>query len=285
MFIDVHVHVFPPDVTQSIKEYTDKDNFLCQICSSPSHKYATVEELLQEMDKSGIDKAAVSGFASSDQGLCRAMNDYVLEAAANYPDRFLPMAVVSPLDPGMEKEINRTSDLGIRGVGELFPWGQNFPLEGREAGKLASFCTEKNLPLLLHVNENVGHSYPGKGDISVREASEFAVRNPELTIIFAHWGGGLPFYELMPELKKQLKNVYYDTAAGPFLYDKSIYRAAREIGILHKILLGTDYPLISPRRYLRELKESGLEPHEINMVMGENAKAIFFDPQEHIITD
>lgn len=280
MFIDVHVHVFPPHVTERIREYTEKDKFLGQICSSPSHKYATVEDLLQEMDKSGIDKAAVSGFASSDQGLCRKMNDYVLEAARNYPDRFLPMAVVSPLDPGMEKEINRTSDLGIVGVGELFPWGQNFSLEGREAGKLASICTEKNLPLLLHVNENVGHNYPGKGDVSVREASEFAARHPELTIIFAHWGGGLPFYELMPELKKQLRNVYYDTAAGPFLYRKNIYRAAREIGILQKILLGTDYPLISPRRYLRELQDSGLDPHEINMVMGENARALFFGSQD-----
>ena len=107
------------------------------------------------------------------------------------------------------------------------------------------------------------------------EAAEFAARHPELTIIYAHWGGGLLFYELMPEMRKQLQKVYYDTAAGPFLYEKNIYRVTREIGILDKILLGSDYPLITQRRYMRELRESGLDPAEIEMICGKNALRIF----------
>jgi predicted TIM-barrel fold metal-dependent hydrolase len=283
--MDVHVHLFPPDVVGRIKEYLEKDAFLCQICTSPLHKYASAEDLLAEMDKCGLDKAAISGFASSDQGLCREMNDYVLEAARINPRRFLAMAVVSPLDSGMEKEISRCCESGAVGVGELFPWGQKFALEGREAGELASVCTERNLPLLLHINENVGHYYTGKGDVSIREAADFAAKHPELTIIYAHWGGGLFFYELMPEIKNQLQNVYYDTAAGPFLYHKNIYRAAREIGVIHKILLGTDYPLLSPRRYFRELQEAGLTPLEIEMIRGENAARLFFNSQEQVHTD
>ena len=83
------------------------------------------------------------------------------------------------------------------------------------------------------------------------------------------------FYELMPELKEQLQNVYYDTAASPFLYHKNIYRVAREIGILHKVLFATDYPLLSPRRYLRELEGTGLTDHELEMIKGENAAKLF----------
>ena len=219
MLFDVHVHVFPPDVIKRIDRYLEKDDFLNLICSSPKNKYATAEDLLAEMDKGGVEMAAISGFAAADPGLCREMNDYVLDVASRNPRRFLPMAVVFPSDSSMEREIERCGDLGAVGVGELVPWGQKFELKGKEAGKLASLCEERNLPLLLHINEIVGHYYAGKGDVSVVEAAEFAIRHPELTIIYAHWGVGLLFYELMPELSKQLHRVNYDTAGGPFLYD------------------------------------------------------------------
>lgn len=275
MIIDVHVHLFPPDVVGKIDEYLKKDEFLDQICSSPQHKYASAGDLLEEMDKCGVEKAAISGFASRDPGLCREMNNYILEAAAATPRRFMPMAVVSPLDPGMEKEILRCHEAGAVGVGELFPWGQKFDLEGREAGKLAALCSERDWPLLLHINETVGHYYVGKGEVSIKEAAAFAAKYPQLKIIYAHFGGGLLFYELMPELKKQMQNVYYDTAAAPFLYHKNIYRVAREIGILHKILFATDYPLLSYRRYLRELEEAGLTVDELEAIKGGNAAKLF----------
>ncbi len=275
MLIDVHVHVFPPEVTKNIERYIKKEEFLRAICTSRGHKYATAEDVLEEMQKSGVDKTIICGFASSDEGLNREMNDYVLEVTKKYPDRLMAWAVVSPHSSSMEREIARCHELGAVGVGELFPWGQKFPLEGKEAGRLAGICQERKIPLLLHVNENVGHDYTGKGDISVKEAADYATRFPELTIVYAHWGGGLPFFELMPEIKKSMRNVDYDTAAGPFLYRKDIYRVAREADILPKILLGTDYPLITQRRYLRELRESGLTEEEINMVAGENAAKLF----------
>ncbi len=275
MIFDVHVHLFPPEVTRRIEKYTCRDPFLAEICSSKGHKYATVEDLLAEMDKCSVERTAVSGFASSDPGLCREMNDYILEAARIYPQRLIAMAVVSPLDKMMEEELDRALTNGARGVGELFPWGQDFALEGEAVERLAYYCQERRLPLLLHLNENVGHQYTGKGDISIKEGALFAAKFPSLSLIFAHWGGGLCFYELMPELKEQLQNVYYDTSASPFLYSRNIYRVVREIGILDKILLGSDYPLISPRRYLRELEGSGLEAHEIKKIRGDNAARLF----------
>ncbi len=279
---DVHVHLFPPEVTCEIERYTTGDPFLHEICHSKGHKYATVEDLLQSMDKNGVEMAAVSGFAANDQGLCRLMNDYVLEAARRYPRRLLAMAVVSPARSGFEGEIRRMSEAGAAGVGELFPWGQDFPLEGKEAGILAGLCRELDLPLLLHVNENVGHPYTGKGDISVKEAALFVAAHPDQDIIFAHWGGGLFFYELMPEMHRQLQRVYYDTAAGPFLYDRKIYLVAREIGVLPRLLLGSDYPLLSPLRYRREMEQTGLTAKEVDMICGENARSLFFRNRKHV---
>ena len=275
MIIDIHVHLFPPEVTRNIEKYTSRDPFLAEICSSKGHKYATVEDLLAQMDQNAVDITAVSGFASSDPGLCREMNDYTLEAARLFPRRLIAMAVVSPLDRLMEQELDRAVISGARGVGELFPWGQAFALDGEKAHRLAYYCQERKLPLLLHLNENVGHQYAGKGETSAREGAAFAVKYPDLPLIYAHWGGGLCFYELMPELKSELRHVYYDTAATPFLYNKNIYRVAREAGILNKILLGSDYPLIPVHRYLSDLSDSGLEPQEVNLICGENAARLF----------
>lgn len=253
----------------------ERDDFLAQICSSPVHKFASAGDLLEEMDRCGVEKAVICGFPFSDEGICRAVNDYLLEAARGHPGRFLPMVSVDPRRRWMEREIARCHDAGAAGVGELFPWGQKFDLAGNDAARLASHCRERGLPLLLHVNELAGHDYAGKGTVSVKEAANFALDHPQLQIIYAHWGGGLLFYELMPELKREMKHVFYDTAAGPFLYHSGIYRVAREIGLLHKILLGTDYPLISPRCYLQELAASGLSPAEQKLICGENARKFF----------
>jgi predicted TIM-barrel fold metal-dependent hydrolase len=93
---------------------------------------------------------------------------------------------------------------------------------------------------------------------------------PSLPIILAHWGGGFPFYELMPEVAKVMANVYYDTAASPFLYSKKIYAVAREIVGAEKIFFGTDFPLIRPQRYYRELEGSGLSKRDREKILGLN---------------
>jgi len=94
--------------------------------------------------------------------------------------------------------------------------------------------------------------------------------------VLAHWGGGIFFYSVLKkEVKEVLHNVYYDTAASPFLYDPRIYRLAIEMAGLDKILLGTDYPLIKPKRYFQELEAAGLSREEIEQIGGGNAMRLF----------
>jgi predicted TIM-barrel fold metal-dependent hydrolase len=99
---------------------------------------------------------------------------------------------------------------------------------------------------------------------------ELILSFPRLPILLAHWGGGLPFYELMPEVAKAMANVYYDTAASPFLYSKKIYAIASKIVGAEKILFGTDFPLIRPQRYFQELEESGLSGEDREKILGLN---------------
>jgi hypothetical protein len=95
---------------------------------------------------------------------------------------------------------------------------------------------------------------------------------PQNTIVLGHWGGGLFFFNLMKkEVKENLKNVYFDTAASPFLYDPDIYRIAIRLAGKEKILFGSDFPLIKPARYFKELAMAGLDKDEIESICGGNA--------------
>jgi len=137
-----------------------------------------------------------------------------------------------------------------------------------------SMMEGQGIALLLHTNETIGHSYPGKGQTPLERFYELIHLFPRLSVILAHWGGGLPFYELMPEVAKVMANVYYDTAASPFLYSSKIYAIASEIVGARKILFGTDFPLLSPRRYFRELEESGLSEEDRQKILGQNGEAL-----------
>jgi len=93
--------------------------------------------------------------------------------------------------------------------------------------------------------------------------------------VLAHWGGGLFFFGLMKkEVKESLKNVYFDTAASPFLYDFEIYRIAAEIVGAEKILFGSDYPLLPPARYFSEMEEAALTRTQLDKIRGENARKL-----------
>ena len=107
--------------------------------------------------------------------------------------------------------------------------------------------------MLTHASEPVGHQYSGKGEATPELLYTLITAFPELKLVCAHWGGGLPFYALMPEVKAALKNVYFDTAISPFLYTPQVYGQVAQLVGADKILFGSDYPLIPQRRFLKEI--------------------------------
>ena len=160
----------------------------------------------------------------------------------------------------------------MKGVGELRPDLQLFDLWAEEMMKPFTEVLKKhNLILLTHTSEPVGHTYPGKGAVTPEMLYPFITDYPDLTIVCAHWGGGLPFYTLMPEVKDAMSNTFFDTAASPFLYSSGVYRQAVELVGAEKILFGSDYPLLAQGRLLREIESAGLSPDAKELVLSGNA--------------
>ncbi len=138
---------------------------------------------------------------------------------------------------------------------------------------IARCLEERDLPLLIHANEPVGHHYPGKGRFTPEACFALAQAHPALTIVFAHMGGGLFLYELMPEVRRALARVYYDTSAVPYLYGPDVYAVAVSCAGEGKLIFGSDYPLLSPGRYFEGF--GGLAPGARAAALGDTARKVF----------
>jgi len=275
VIVDAHVHIYPPSVVAAWERIAAREPYFDALARSSVHRWAQAEDLVARMDADGVDCSWVCGFGFQDLGLCRECNDYVEDAARRYPGRIVPLAVVPPLHRGMEEEVLRRREAGFLGVGEIFPSGQGWSLTDlRQTWPLAGACFETGMALLIHTAEPVGHAYPGKGSDGPREAATFCEHHPEVTVIFAHWGGGLWLYELMPEMKIILENAWYDTAATPFLYTPEAASAAWAAGVGKKILYGSDFPLLGRDRYDRMWDKIPWGPEDRRDLMGKNAETL-----------
>ena len=96
----------------------------------------------------------------------------------------------------------------------------------------------------------------------------------DVPIICAHWGGGLPFYALMPEVQAALQNVYFDSAASPFLYRPRVYPVAMQLVRPESVLFGSDYPLLNPSRIIRHIRRASITDDEKDAILGGNAQRL-----------
>jgi len=276
MIIDFHTHVFSPRLKADRNRYIESDPCFATLYSSPKAKVATADELIDSMDKEGIDVSVILNGGWTTHELCVETNDYILESITRYPGRLIGFCTVQPrsLDAAIA-EIERCATGGIKGVGEIRPDTQLFELTEHEIMEpLVEVMVKHNLILLTHASEPVGHQYPGKGNVTPDMLYPFITGFPDLTIVCAHWGGGLPFYALMPEVKEAMGNVYFDTAASPFLYSPQIYSQVVQLVGADKILFGSDYPLLAQSRFLKEIASLDLPQETKDLILSGNARRL-----------
>jgi hypothetical protein len=229
------------------------------------------------MDEQGIAISIVQNIGWCSHEMCLRSNDYILESLSKYPGRLIGFCAIQPLE--REKaldELKRCSKSGMRGVGELRPDIQGFDLcDQMLMQPLVRCIAALGMALSLHVSEPVGHDYPGKGGNTPEIVFRFIDASRELRVILAHLGGGLPFYELMPEVREALSNTWYDTAAAPFLYRPEAYSVVAALSGAQRILFGSDWPLMDARRVIEHIRQGGLGLSEMDAVLGGNARRLF----------
>jgi predicted TIM-barrel fold metal-dependent hydrolase len=278
MLIDFHTHIFPPHICQQRDRYCARDPWFNALYGDARAYLANAEDLIAEMDAAGVDASVTFSFGWSDAGLIEETNTYVLDAMRRYPGRIFGMAVLQPtIGRRALNELQRCAEAGMIGLGELMPHGQGYRLSDISLlTPVMEIVRQYQLLVLSHCSEPVGHMYPGKGDVSLQDIVRFLTAFPDVRFIAAHWGGGLPFYSLMPEIRRITANVWYDTAATVYLYQDTIFPLVAKLVGPDRILFGSDYGLLRQGRIIEHVKRSGLEPGAVELVLGENAKALLF---------
>ncbi|MBM4445879.1 MAG: amidohydrolase [Chloroflexi bacterium] len=275
MITDFHTHVVPPEIKERRHKYLG-DACFSLLYAEPKAKLATAEEVIASMDEHNIHKSVILNLGWTSHELCVETNDYILEAITRYPERLIGFCVIQPLagDKAI-KELERCARNGAKGIGEMRPDIQGFDFKDNKIMKpVVETAIKHNLIFLTHVSEPVGHQYFGKGSITPEVIYPFILNFPDLKVVCAHWGGGLPFYALMPEVGKALNNVYFDTAATPFLYKPQIFKQVADITGSNKILFGSDYPLLSPRRIIDQIESTELGQEDKAKILGGNAQKL-----------
>lgn len=274
--VDAHVHIFPPSMIAQRDQLLQDDSWFGEAFGHPGAKMRTAEELITSMDKAGVDISIIVGWPWRSNELCAQHNDYLAESANRYPDRIRWLGIINPSEDGAIEEITRCADMGAIGFGELNTDGQGFswsnPASYQEA---ITAIAALGLTAMTHTSEPVGHRYPGKGYAHPQEILTAIETVPVVKWVLAHWGGGLPFYELMPEVRIACANVAYDCAATSYLYDPAVFRNVINLVGLDKVVFGSDWPVLAQGRLIKRIREAGLSEDELAAVLGGNALRIY----------
>lgn len=270
MKIDAHIHIFSSDAAAERSGYLDDSGFRI-LYSAEKARLSTAGDAKKYADSNGLNNLWCMGFCWESAERCIRENSRVAEEAAVVEQCTLFSGVPSLPCPEIKMLIRKSKCDGFRGIGEIafYSTGLDDSNDGYCRSIFEAAC-EEDMPVCLHVTEPVGHGYCGKHATDFTVIYNLIRDFPSLRIMLSHMGGGMLFYEQMPEVREAFKNVVYDTAAVPFLYGKDIYRRAVELAGNRKILFGSDYPLLELTRYESTIRSS-LPEDVAAAVMGENA--------------
>jgi uncharacterized protein len=297
--IDAHVHMYPTEVCADPVGWAARHNELhwAELVSATEDRpslqgWADAPTLLADMHGSGIVQAILLGWYWENQESCEQHNRWYSQLAAAHPSQLRWFATIHP-GAGQRAldEMRRAAAEGACGLGELSPAGQGFSLREPILQRIAQVAIELGWPINFHVNESMGRRRAGRQFDVLDDFQWFAASHPDLRIILAHWGGLAPFFEMNRAVRRDLRNVFYDTAASPLLYDRQIYRAVVDVVGAQKILFGSDYPLLLyPRaerqpgfaRLVDEVCSSGLTEEELRLVLHDNARRVLQKPVQPV---
>jgi len=276
MLIDSHCHILPPDFINRQSELRVSDATFSNLFPRTGYKFALVEELLESMSQNGIDKSIVMGMGWVNIDIAKECNRYIADIVSQYPDKLIGYCSVNPRwENKAVSEIEECYNLGLKGIGELHPDTQDFDITNIDLLRpIMDKASKLAMPVVVHCSEPVGHQYPGKGITTPDKAWSFITKFPDNIIICAHLGGGLPLYGFMPEVVKSFKNVYFDTAAVPYLYENNIFPVIKDIIGNEKILFGSDYPLLEPSKVIAHIESSQISIEDLTKILGTNISDI-----------
>lgn len=234
-------------------------------------KVTTVADTLVAMDAAKIDIALLAAWHGPRGSLIS--NDEVAGFIEAAPDRFRGLATVDLHDPmGAVRELRRVVDgrtfVGVR----IVPWLWDLPPNDRRYYPVYAACVELGVPFCTQIGHTgpLCRSEPGR---PIPYLDDVMLDFPELTVVGGHVG--FPWIDEVISLARKYPNFYIDTSA--YVVDRlpaGLIEFMRGPG-RSRVMFGTNWPMISPRRCLEKLDELGLDNETRELFLVGNARRVF----------
>lgn len=208
-------------------------------------------------------------------GLPPIPNEEIAEAAAANPDVLIPFASIDPARPDAVIRARRLiADHGAKGF-KFHPNLQEFFPNDRIAYPLYEVIAEAGLPALFHTGHSgIGTGVPGGGGLRLKYSNpmcldDVAADLPELTIVLAH--PSFPWQDEAISVCLHKENVWIDLSGwSPKYFPPQLVRYANT-QLKTKVLFGSDFPLITPDRWLADFEQAPFKDEVRPLILKENA--------------
>ena len=207
-------------------------------------------------------------------------NDYLAEVVQRYPKQFVGFGSVDPWKGAIAvREVERCAEeLGLLGL-KFHPQQQQFYPNDRRFYPIYEAAQQHGLVVLFHTGTTgVGVGQPGGGGIKLKYArpipyiDDVAADFPELTIIMAH--PSFPWQDEQLAMLVHKPNVYMDLSGwSPKYFSPLLVQYAKTL-IQDKVMFGSDYPVISPERWLNDFDALGFDDAVKQKILFDNAKKL-----------
>jgi hypothetical protein len=246
MLVDCHTHVwaYPGHLSE---EFVAEANALARGHAMDLH--VPPERHWEAMR--GVDKVIVFGLRAFHSGLFTP-NEYIAEYANAHPEKVIGFAGVDPAVDNVCETLDRAMELGLRGV-KLGPIYQNIHPTDPRMLEVYAFCQRQGLPVMIHQGTTFPRTAPLKYALPLL-LEDVAIAFPDLKMVIAHLGH--PWIEDTIVLIRKQPNLYSDISAlhyRPWQFYNALI-AAKEYGVLDKLLFGSDYPFTTPEASLEGLR-------------------------------
>jgi uncharacterized protein len=203
-------------------------------------------------------------------------NDDVARAAQRHPDVLIPFASIDPHRgaAGVAEAHRLVTDMGVRGF-KFHPTVQGFSPDDPMAYPLYEAIAALGVPALFHTGQTgIGAGLPGGRGLRLKHSDpmlldDVAADFPDLTIVMAH--PSFPWQEEALAVATHKANVFIDLSGWSPKYFPPILVQYVNTLLKHKVLFGSDYPLITPERWIRDFDALALKDGVRGLVLKENA--------------
>jgi predicted TIM-barrel fold metal-dependent hydrolase len=219
--------------------------------------------------------------AETATGVPPVPNDAIAEVVRRYPQQFAGFGSVDPWKgkPAVREVERCASELGLIGL-KFHPQQQAFyPNDTERCYPIWEVAQRLGLIVLFHTGTTgVGAGKPGGGGIKLKYArpipyiDDVAADFPELTIIMAH--PSFPWQDEQLAMLVHKPNVYMDLSGwSPKYFSPLLVQYAKTLA-QDKVMFGSDYPVISPERWLSDFDALGFDDAVRRKVLFDNAKRV-----------